>query len=560
MPYAIGLDYGTNSVRCAIVDTKNGAEIATDVFAYPSGSDGCILDPADHNLVRQNPNDYIEGLKKTVTNALQKAKENVSDFDVNQVIGIGIDTTGSTPIPVDENLMPLANNEKFKNNPNAYAWLWKDHTAYKEAMQITELAEKIRPEYLKKCGGTYSSEWFFSKILHCLNVDPDVYNAAYTWLEHCDFMTNLLAGITDIRHLKRSRCAAGHKAMFSSQWGGYPDEEFLTKLAPEMEKLAQTLPKQTYTIGTPAGTLSEYWAQTLGLPKGIVISVGAIDAHLGAVGAGIKENSPVKILGTSSCDMVVWPIGKKLDDIPGICGIVDGSILPEFWGLEAGQAAVGDIFNWFVNYIAPGGKDKGSHENLTKQAETLKPGQSGLLGLDWNNGNRNILADQRLTGLLLGQTLMSTPAEIYRALIEATAFGSLVIIDRFEEYGVKISQIITCGGIAEKNSLVMQIYADITGREIKLAGSSQTCALGAAIAAAVAAGSKAGGYDNFAQAQAKMTHLKERSFTPNPENNKIYQRLYKLYRQLYFAFGSKNYSDSLYNVMKDLLAIKEEVV
>ncbi len=559
MPYTLGLDYGTNSVRCIVVDVRNGNEIASDVFDYPSGQSGCILDSSEHNLVRQNPDDYIEGLKVTVTNALKKAKRNFPEFSPEHIIGIGIDTTGSTPLPVDEYLNPLSNNEKFQHNPNAYAWLWKDHTSYKEAERITKLAGEIRPQYLKKCGGTYSSEWFFSKILHCLNIDPEVYEAAYTWLEHCDFMSALLAGVTDIKHLKRSRCAAGHKAMFNSQWGGYPDEEFLTKLDPKLKKVSDTLPKQTYTIGTSAGTLSEKWAKILGLPAGIVISVGAIDAHLGAVGSGIRENCPVKILGTSSCDMVIWPLDKSIEDIPGICGIVDGSILPGFWGLEAGQSAVGDIFNWFVNYIAPGGKEAGSHENLTKQAENLKPGQSGLLALDWNNGNRNILADQRLTGLILGQTLMSTPAEIYRALIEATAFGALAIIDRFEEYSVKISEIIVCGGIAEKNPLVMQIYADITGREIKLTGSSQTCALGAAIAAAVAAGKSAGGYDDFTQALSAMTHLRDNSFKPSAESHKIYQKLYKLYRQLYFAFGTETYSDSLYNVMKDLLNIKENV-
>ncbi len=555
MEYSLGIDYGTNSVRAVIVDTKNGNELATAVFNYPSGQNGIILDSSDHNLARQNPADYIEGLKAVITDVISRAKAVNPEFNPKEIIGIGIDTTGSTPIPVDKNLRPLAFDKKYQNNPNAYAWLWKDHTSYREAEQITELAKNQRPHYLAKCGGTYSSEWFFSKILHCLRVAPDVYEAAYTWLEHCDLMPIVLSEITDLNAIKRSRCAAGHKAMFNDSWGGYPDEEFLSTLDPKLKKLSQTLPTKTYTIDTVAGKLSENWAKALGLKAGIPIAVGAFDAHLGAVGSGIKERTLVKIIGTSTCDMVIYPNDKALEDIPGICGIVDGSIVPRYLGLEAGQSAVGDIFNWFVNYIKPRGEELGSHENLTKQAQALKPGQSGLLALDWNNGNRTILVDQRLTGLLIGQTLLTRPEEIYRTLIEATAFGALTIINRFEEYNVKIDDIIACGGIAEKNPLVMQIYADVLNREIKLSSSNQTCALGAAIAGAVVSGK----YSSVTEAQANMTKLKPNSFKPLAENHKIYSKLYKFYRQLHDAFGTKEYQGSLYNVMKDLLAIKEEV-
>jgi L-ribulokinase len=295
------------------------------------------------------------------------------------------------------------------------------------------------------------------------------------------------------------------------------------------------------------------------LPLGLPVAVGAFDAHLGGVGSGIAPGTLVKIIGTSTCDMMVVPLSEDLPDIPGLCGIVNGSILPGYYGLEAGQSAVGDIFNWFVNYLQPLGKKLGSHETLSAAAAKLVPGESGLLALDWNNGNRNVLVDHRLTGLLLGQTLYTTPAEIYRALIEATAFGALTIINRFEEYGLKVGQIVNCGGIAEKNPLVMQIYADVTGRPIKISRSAQTCALGAAIAGAVVAGRKAGGYDNFAEAQKAMTGLKPRVFKPNAAANGVYQRLYALYRKLHDAFGTPQSDGNLYGVMKALIEIRNQV-
>jgi L-ribulokinase len=559
MAYTIGLDYGTNSVRALIVDVSNGDELATAVHEYETGEVGIILDSADHNLARQNPSDYLNGAEAVVKEAVTKAKKANEDFDVSDIIGIGIDTTGSTPIPVDKNGTPLSMLDEFKDNPNACAWLWKDHTGHAEAAEITQLAEKEHPEYLAKCGGTYSSEWFFSKVLHCLRTDPEVFDAAYTWVEHADYMTALLTGTTDPQKLKRCRCAAGHKAMFNDDWGGYPDRDFLSKLDPRLGRLRDMLSDKTLTIDKAAGNLTDEWSGKLDLPQGIPVAMGAFDAHLGAVGSGIREGTLVKIIGTSTCDMVVAPNSVKLPDVPGICGIVDGSILPGYFGLEAGQSAVGDIFNWFVNYVQPGGVSAGTHEALTEKAANLKPGQSGLLALDWNNGNRTILVDQRLTGLLIGQTLHTRPEEIYRALIEATAFGALTIINRFEEYGVKVSEMINCGGIAEKNPMLMQIYADVTGREMKISRSAQSCALGACIAGAVVAGKESGGHDGFADAQAVMCGIKDVTYKPIPENHKLYQQLYALYKQLHDAFGLQDWSGKLANVMKDLLKIKDSV-
>ncbi len=559
MPYTIGLDYGTNSVRCLIVDVTNGKELGTAVYEYETGEAGIILDPADHNLARQNPADYIKGIEVTIKAAVAEAKKTAKDFEPNQIIGIGIDTTVSTPLPVDKNGTPLSMLDEFKDNPNAHAWLWKDHTGHGEAAEITDLAKKEHPEYLAKCGGTYSSEWFFSKVLHCLRTDPAVFDAAYSWVECCDYIPAVLTGTTQPDMIKRSRCAAGHKAMFNDRWGGLPAKDFLARLETKLGEFSDRLYKKTCTIKTQAGTLTEQWAQKLGLPAGIPVAVGAFDAHLGAVGSGIAPGTLIKIIGTSSCDMLVSESGRELADIPGICGIVDGSILPGFFGLEAGQSAVGDIFNWFVNYIQAGGKTAGSHEALTERAAKLKPGQSGLLALDWNNGNRTILVDQRLTGLLVGQTLHTKPEEIYRALIEATAFGALTIINRFEEYGVKVSEIINCGGIAEKNALLMQIYADVTGREMKISRSAQSCALGACIAGAVVAGKSAGGYDNFPDAQAAMCGIKDATYKPVSENHRVYQQLYALYKQLHDAFGLQEWSGGLANVMKKLLDIKDSV-
>jgi L-ribulokinase len=554
MAYTLGLDYGTNSVRCVLVDTANGQELGTSVYAYENGDMGILLDPADHNVARQHPADYLKGIEVTIKGAITEARKINKDFDPSQIIGIGVDTTGSTPIPVDAEGQPLALKPEFANNLNACVWLWKDHTGHAEAAEITALAKEEHPEYLAKCGGTYSSEWFFSKVLHCLRVDPKVYDAAYTWVEHADWIPAILTETDHPEKIKRCRCAAGHKAMFSDTWGGYPDKVFLSKLNTKLGALRETLSDKTYTIQDKAGDLTEAWAAKLGLKAGIPVAVGAFDAHLGGVGSGIQPGTLVKIIGTSTCDMAVAPNDAKLPDIPGICGIVDGSILPGFFGLEAGQSAVGDIFLWYVNVVKP---DHLDHTALTAKAKQLRPGQSGLLALDWNNGNRTILVDQRLTGLLLGQTLHTKPEEIFRALVEATAFGALTIINRFEEYGIKIDQVINCGGISEKNAMIMQIYADVTSREMKISRSAQTCALGSAIAGAVVAGRAAGGYDTYTEAQAAMCGIKDTTFRPIPENVEVYKRLYTLYKQLHDSFGVSGHTADLSGIMKTLLEIKE---
>jgi L-ribulokinase len=551
--YAIGLDYGTNSVRALVVDTANGREVATAVWGYEHGEAGVILS-RDPNLARQHPADYIKGAEATIKKAIAEAKKAVKGFSADQIVGIGVDTTGSTPLPVDAKGQPLAFDKRFAKNPAAMAWLWKDHTGVAEAVEITDLARKIRPRYLAKCGGTYSSEWFWSKILHCLRTSPEVFNAAHSWVELADYVPAALTGTEAPARFTAGVCAAGHKAMYNENWGGYPDKEFLSQLGPKLGELRDRLCPRVRAINSAVGGLTAEWSGKTGLPAGIPVAVGAFDAHLGAVGSGVAPGVLVKIIGTSTCDISVWPNTENLADVPGLCGIVNGSVLPGYFGLEAGQSAVGDIFNWFVNYLQPGGKKAGSHEELTKGAAKLKPGESGLLALDWNNGNRTILVDQRLTGLLVGQTLYTTPAEIYRALIEATAYGALTIINRFEEYGVKVEQVLNCGGIAEKSPLVMQIYADVTGRPMKISRSAQTCALGAAIAGAVVAGA----HKDFASAQKAMTGLKPRVFRPDPKAHAVYRELYALYKQCHDAFGTKEWNGNLYGVMKQLVEIRSQ--
>ncbi len=549
--YSIGLDYGTNSVRGLLVDVQSGEEIASSVFPYPHGKAGIILDERDPDVARQHPQDYLDGAASVITGVLKQAAERPG-FAPDQVIGLGVDTTGSTPIPVDADGTPLALKPEFDGNPAALVYLWKDHTGYAEASEITALAANIRPDYLAKCGGTYSAEWYWSKVLRCLHASPDVFEAATTWVEHADWLPAVLTGETHPDRLKRGICAAGHKAMFHPSWGGYPDEEFLAELDPRLVRLRRTLPDKAFPVGEAAGTLSAEWAERTGLPAGIPVSVGAFDAHLGGVGSGIKPGVLVKNIGTSTCDMMVSPLSSDLQDIPGLCGIVPESILPGFYGLEAGQSAVGDIFNWFVNGIQPAGQ---GHEELTEGAAKLAPGESGLLALDWHNGNRTILVDPRLTGAVLGLTLQTTPAELYRAWIEATAFGARIIMERLEEYGQKVEQIINCGGISIKNPLVMQIYADIMGRPLSISRSAQTAALGAAIAGAVAAGA----FPSFAEATETMTGLHPRVFHPNLDTQKTYDRLYALYHRLHDAFGVPGTRNDLSDVMKELLAVRDEV-
>ena len=547
--FTLGIDYGTNSVRALIVRCADGKEFGSAIVPYPSGKEGILLDPKDHNVARQNPADYLFGLEKSVKAALAAAKKQ-RGFDASKVIGLGVDTTGSSPIPVDATNTPLAFQKKWANTLAAHCWLWKDHTSWQEAAKITELAAKHRPQFIAKCGNTYSSEWWWSKLWHCLNTAPKVFDAAFSWVELCDWVPSVLAGVTDPRQVKRGICAAGHKALYADEWGGLPDKEFLTLLSPKLADLRDRLYQNAHDASTSAGNLSATWAKKLGLPAGIPIAIGEFDVHYGAIGCGVTEGTLVKVIGTSTCDCVVVSADKNVPDIPGICGIVKGAILPGFYGIEAGQSAVGDIFKWFVEGVLGDAK---LHAKLTTDAAKQKPGQHGLLALDWNNGNRTILVDQRLTGLLVGQTLHTTQADIYRALIEGTAFGARAIIERIKEYGVPIDRVVCAGGIAEKNPLLMQIYADVTGCTMQVAGSSQACALGSAVSAAVLAGA----HKNFPAAQKAMTSIKPKQFKPIAANRKIYDQLYTLYRQLHDAFGARQKSADLFNVMKDLLTIKE---
>lgn len=553
--FTLGIDYGTESCRALLVDVASGEEVATAVWAYEHGDHGVIL-ARDPNLARQHPQDYLTGAEKTVRKVLAAAKRKVKGFKREHVIGIGVDATGSTPIPVDRQGQPLAFDRRLAKNPAALAWLWKDHTAVAESNAITNLAQRIRPHYLAKCGGTYSSEWFFSKILHCRRVAPDVFDAAHLWVEQSDWLPAVFTGTQAPERLQVSVCAAGHKGMYNDAWGGYPDADFLGQLDPALAELRTRLRSRAGTIAERAGGLSAEWAARFGLPADTPVAMGAIDAHLGAVGCGIAPGTLSKIIGTSTCDMMIAPQDQPLADVPGLCGIVPGSIVPGYYGLEAGQSAVGDIFNWFASYIQPGGPKAGSHAALTVAAAKSKPGASGLLALDWNNGNRTILVDQRLTGLLLGQTLYTTPGEIYRALIEATAFGALTIINRLEEYGVKVERVMNCGGIAEKNPLVLQIYADVAGRPMQVARSEQTCALGAAIAGAVAAGKNGGGYDSVPAAQQAMVGRPKKVYKPDAKAHAVYRELYPLYRKLHDALGTREWRGNLYDVMKRLLEIR----
>ncbi|HEY5706042.1 MAG TPA: ribulokinase [Terrimicrobiaceae bacterium] len=550
MQSSLGIDYGTNSVRALIVDCSNGAELGSYVVDYPSGHQGVLLDRSNHHLARQNPADYLYGLEKSVRGAIEQAK--VLGFTPETLAGIGVDTTGSSPIPVDAKNEALALDSKWQKDLNAQCWLWKDHTSHEEAAAITRLAAEHRPHYIAKCGNTYSSEWFWSKIWRCLKVAPETFAAAYSWVELADWIPSILAGISDPRAIQRGVCMAGHKALYCDEWGGLPDREFLTLLDPKLAALRDRLYEKACDASQSAGKLCPEWAQKLALPAGLPIAIGEMDVHYGAIGCGVREGTLVKVMGTSTCDCGVVSAEKNVPDIPGICGIVKGAILPGFYGIEAGQSAVGDIFKWWVEVVCEG--DSALHKKLTDEASALKPGQSGLLALDWNNGNRTILVDPMLTGLLVGQTLYTTRAEIYRALIEATAFGARAIIERIAEYGVPVESVVCAGGIAEKNPLAMQIYADITGCTIRIAGSSQACALGAAISAAVIADV----YKDFPAAQAAMTSLKEAAFTPHAESQKTYNDLYRLYRQLHDAFGGVNANADLSTVMKQLIAIKNK--
>jgi len=551
--YTLGLDFGTNSVRSLVVRCSDGAEIASRGVAYPSGRQGVLLDPREHRLARQFPGDYLVCMEEGVRGVLRQART-ARGFSLDGIVGIGADSTGSSPLPVDEHNRPLALQRRWRKSLAAQCWLWKDHTSWQEAKRITALAAEHRPQFIAKCGNAYSAEWFWSKIWHCLNAAPEVFDAAYSWVELADWVPSVLAGVNDPKQVVRGICAAGHKALYGDEWGGLPDKEFLAMLDPKLAALRDRLYERAYDARHAAGVLCGDWAARLGLRPGIPIAIGAFDVHYGALACGVAEGTLVKVIGTSTCDCAVVPLQKDIADIPGICGIVPGAILPDYYGIEAGQSAVGDLFNWWVSVICGG--DETLHAALMREAAQHKPGQSGLLALDWNNGNRTILVDPLLSGLILGCTLHSTRAEIYRALIEATAFGARAIIERIREHGVAVDRVVCAGGVAEKNALLMQIYADAIGCTLRVASSSQACALGAAIAAAVVSGAHA----DFPTAQRAMVSLEKTAYRPRSHSRKVYDRLYALYRQIHDSFGGLTRSADLSHVMKELIEIKQSAM
>ncbi|MEM1097428.1 MAG: ribulokinase [Planctomycetota bacterium] len=553
--YAIGVDFGTNSARALVVDCADGREVAAYVVDYPSGERGILLDQTEPDLARQHPGDYVVGFEQSVRGAVEAALSDPA-FAPEKVVGLGVDTTGSTPMPVDASGTPLGMKPEFRDRLAAQAWLWKDHTSHAEAAEITALAAARGEPYLARCGGAYSSEWFWSKILKCCRADPEVFDAAYSWVELADWVPAYACGTTAPDELVRGVCAAGHKAMFHEQWGGLPSEEFLAALDPKLATLRPRLFDRAVPSSERAGVLCADVAERCGVSGGIPVAAGAFDAHHGAVGAGVKAGTLVKIMGTSTCDITVWPIDESapLADIPGLCGIVPGSVVAGQYGLEAGQSAVGDLFNWVAQRVSPDAYTQGgdTHAALTQEAERMLPGASGLLALDWNNGNRTVLVNPRLSGLLLGQTLHTTAAEVYRAVVEATAFGALAIVNRFEDYGVSIERVVNCGGIAEKSPFVMQVYADVLNRPMHVSRSGQTCALGAAMFGSIVGGA----YNTEADAVAAMTGVKDTVYTPDPEAVAVYAELYALYAALHDAFGGVR-DAPLGDVMPRLMDIRD---
>lgn len=535
--YVIGMDFGTDSVRSIIADVEDGRQVSTFVSNYRRWKEGLYSDPSK-NQFRHHPLDYIESLTEAVVEAVKLAPSGTSQ----NIIGIGIDTTGSTPAPIDRDGKVLALKAGFKQEPDAMFVLWKDHTAVEEAEHINKIARSWGgTDYTLYSGGVYSSEWFFSKILHILRTNDRVRDKAYSWVELADWVPAILTGNTRPEDIKRSRCAAGHKAMWNASWGGLPSEEFLKIVDPLLSGLRERLYTDTHTSDTAAGYLSKDWAEKLMLPADIAVTVGAFDPHMGAVGAGITDKTLVKVIGTSCCDMAVSPpekIGKRA--VAGICGQVDGSIIPGQIGFEAGQSSFGDAYAWFKevlmwpteNLITDEGIIKELDERiipeLSKQAEKIDPADSGLIALDWLNGRRTPFADQKLKGVVAGLSLGSTAPKIFRAIVEATAFGSKAIIERFIEDGVEIDQVVAIGGIPQKSSLVMQILADIINMPVKVASSFQAVALGASIFAAVASGF----YKDIYRAQDKMASGFLKTYYPKKENVKTYLKLYKLYRKL----------------------------
>ena len=550
--YSIGVDFGTESGRAVLVDVSDGHEVATAVYPYshavideslPDG--GPRLEP---DWALQDPQDYIRTFKSTIPAVLKE-----SGVDPEDVIGIGIDFTACTMLPVKADGTPLCDLPAYRSRPHAWVKLWKHHAAQPEADQINAVARKMGEGWLDRYGGKISSEWFFAKTLQIVNEDPEIYDAADRLIEAADWVVWQLTG-----EETRNSCTAGYKAIWSKR-EGFPRSEYFAALNPRMEKVIEEKMNQKITpIGQRAGGLSAQAAGWTGLKEGTSVAIANVDAHVAVPAATVTEpGRMVMIMGTSTCDMV---LGTEEHIVPGMCGYVEDGIIPGYFGYEAGQSCVGDHFAWFVENCVPAAYEQEAkereldiHQLLEEKAKALKVGESGLLALDWWNGNRSVLVDVDLTGLLIGATLATKPEEIYRGLIEATAYGKRIIIETFQKNGVPIHELVACGGLPEKTKLLMQIYADVIGLPIRISASKQTPALGSAMFGAVAAGKSLGGYDSIYDAARVMAHLKEEKYTPDPENQKVYEKLYAEYVLLhdYFGRGSND-------VMKRLKAIRSE--
>lgn len=542
MRFAIGIDFGTDSVRSILVDER-GSQLADAVHHYNRWGNGKFCDPSS-NQFRQHPLDYLEGLTETITGVLNDAGDDIR----KNVAAISVDTTGSTPVAVNKQGTPLALTDDFRENPNAMFILWKDHTAIQEADEINELAAKWEIDYTKYVGGIYSSEWFWAKILHTLRTDEKIREHAWSWVEHCDWIPFELTGGTDVTTMKRSRCAAGHKAMWHEEFDGLPAQDFLSALDPLLDGIRDRMYRNTYTADQSVGTLSKKWSEKLGLPEKVVVGVGAFDAHMGAVGGEIEPYYLSKVMGTSTCDMLIAP-NEDIDGrlIKGICGQVDGSVVPGMMGLEAGQSAFGDVYAWFKevllwpvrnsNVLDSPTKEKLLNELNDSLIQQLEQAASEslsvdndkyLTALDWLNGRRTPDANQNLTSAIKGMNLGTTAPDMYRALVESTCFGAKAIVDRFIEEGIPIKGIIGMGGVAKKSAYVMQMMSDVLNMPIRIVKSEQTCALGAAMFGATAAGI----FSKVEEAVEAMGAGFEKTYEPNPDMVDHYRKKYNSYGSL----------------------------
>lgn len=543
--YVIGVDYGSDSVRSVIVDAHNGKELASSVFYYPRWKQGLYCDAAE-NRFRQHPLDYVEGLEQTIKNCIKQAGADVA----GSIKAITVDTTGSTPVAVNEQGVPLSLLPEYESNPDAMFVVWKDHTSIQEAAEINEHAKKFDINYLQYVGGIYSSEWFWAKLLRTLRVSAEVREACYSWVEHCDWIPFLLTGGTDVAAMKRSRCSAGHKGLWAAEYGGLPPDEFFSSLDPLLTGFTERLFKDTYTSDVAAGTLSAEWAGRLGLSTDVVIGVGGFDAHMGAVGGQIEPYHLSKVMGTSTCDILVAPNSDMKDKlVKGICGQVDGSVIPGMAGLEAGQSAFGDTYAWFKNLLswplnellsqsalldaetAEALKTELGNKiisELSKQAAALPLDEDAELSVDWLNGRRTPDANQALTSALTGLSLGSDAPRVFRALAESTCFGAKAIVERFETEGVPVKGLIGIGGVAKKSPYIMQMMADVLQMPIRIHQFEHTCALGAAMFAATAAGI----YPKVEDAMAAMGGGFDKSYTPDAKRAAFYQDRYQKYKQL----------------------------